>query len=152
MGQCRRQSYHLINEGKKLFYFKEVELEIDDDAERITHLTTHKETVLLYISLTTCFCGCLASSIFIRDVCMALSNDLAVPFGPCPGVSLFSTGPTGASAPNSGFDFTAILDDSRYGLSSAACVDELVSPVGGQLCWLSGSRRHHRRILRLPHN
>lgn len=72
--------------------------------------TKHKKTVPLFIGLTTGFCGSLTSfSTFIRDVFLALANDLTIPFGPYSGVSLFDSAPSGAYAPNGGFSFMAIL-------------------------------------------
>ena len=99
-----------FSEDKELFRFEEVSGEIEDQAERTTHLMARKKTIPLYIGLTTGFCGSLTSfSTFIRDVFLALSNDLPVPFGPYSDTSLFAPGPAGSSAPNGGFDFMAIL-------------------------------------------
>ena len=99
-----------LSEDKELFHFKEVDAEFDNDTDCETHLMAHKKTVPLYVGLTTGFCGSLTSfSTFIRDVFLALSNDLPVPSGPYSDVSLFTTGPAGAAAPNGGFDFMAIL-------------------------------------------
>lgn len=99
-----------LSEDKELFNFREIDMEFEDHTERSKHLVAHKKTVPLYIGLTTGFCGCLTSfSTFIRDIFLALSNDLPVPFGPYLDVSLYSTGSAGTSAPNGGFDFMAIL-------------------------------------------
>lgn len=99
-----------LSEDKELFNFREIDMEIENHTERSKHLVAHKKTVPLYIGLTTGFCGCLTSfSTFIRDIFLALSNDLPVPFGPYADVSLYATGPAGTSAPNGGFDFMAIL-------------------------------------------
>lgn len=99
-----------LSEDKELFRSEDVDDEIDDHAERTTRLLAHKKTVPLYIGMTTGFCGSLTSfSTFIRDVFLALSNDLPVPFGPYSDASLFATSPAGTSAPNGGFDFMAIL-------------------------------------------
>ncbi|KAL4787924.1 CrcB-like protein-domain-containing protein [Aspergillus varians] len=55
-----------------------------------------KKTIPLYIGLTTGFCGSFTSfSSFIRDVFLALSNDLPDPSSP-------------ASAPNGGYSFMAL--------------------------------------------
>ena len=72
--------------------------------------TVHKKTIPLYIGLTTGFCGSLTSfSTFIRDGFLALSNDLPVPNGPYSEVSLFTSAPIGATAPNGGFSFMALV-------------------------------------------
>ena len=48
--------------------------------ERIKKHKSVKKTIPLYIGLTTGFCGCLTSfSSFIRDIFLALSDDLAYP-------------------------------------------------------------------------
>lgn len=135
-----------LSEDKELFHFNEVDVEFDDGTDRETHLMAHKKTVPLYIGLTTGFCGSLTSfSTFIRDVFLALSNDLPVPFGPYSDVSLFTTGPAGAAAPNGGFDFMAILAVlfteiglSLVGLILGAHVAIFLTPWTPRLpkCWL----------------
>ena len=91
-----------LSEDQKLF---RVETSTDRQAA-----TKHKKTVPLFIGLTTGFCGSLTSfSTFIRDVFLALSNDLTVPFGSYSDVSLFDSAPSGAHAPNGGFSFMSIL-------------------------------------------
>ncbi|GLA93512.1 hypothetical protein AtubIFM57143_011108 [Aspergillus tubingensis] len=51
-----------------------------DAAERAKQHKTIKKTIPLYIGLTTGFCGCFTSfSSFIRDVFLALTNDLPNP-------------------------------------------------------------------------
>lgn len=98
-----------LSEDKELFCPKEVDDEIEDHGERITRLVAHKKTAPLYIRMTTGFCGSLTSSTFIRDVFLALSNGLPVPFGPYSHAPLFATGPAGTSAPNGGFSSMASL-------------------------------------------
>ncbi|RAL02221.1 FluC/FEX family fluoride channel [Aspergillus ibericus CBS 121593] len=52
----------------------------DEARERAKQHTTVKKTIPLYIGLTTGFCGCFTSfSSFIRDVFLALTNDLSTP-------------------------------------------------------------------------
>ncbi|GKZ68317.1 hypothetical protein AnigIFM50267_002996 [Aspergillus niger] len=51
-----------------------------DPSERAKQHKTIKKTIPLYIGLTTGFCGCFTSfSSFIRDVFLALTNDLSNP-------------------------------------------------------------------------
>lgn len=53
-----------------------------DEHEKVKLHKSVKKTIPLYIGLTTGFSGCFTSfSTFIRDVFLALSNDLADPFG-----------------------------------------------------------------------
>ncbi|KAE8166661.1 CrcB-like protein-domain-containing protein [Aspergillus tamarii] len=64
----------------------------DPSAESKRHKSI-KKTIPLYIGLTTGFCGCFTSfSSFIRDVFLALSNDLSDP-----------------SAPNGGYSFMTLV-------------------------------------------
>ncbi|KNG81584.1 putative chromosome condensation protein (CrcB) [Aspergillus nomiae NRRL 13137] len=64
----------------------------DPSAESKRHKSV-KKTIPLYIGLTTGFCGCFTSfSSFIRDIFLALSNDLSDP-----------------SAPNGGYSFMALV-------------------------------------------
>ncbi|KAL4944165.1 CrcB-like protein-domain-containing protein [Aspergillus oleicola] len=68
------------------------------EAEGKKRHTTVKKTIPLYIGLTTGFCGSFTSfSSFIRDVFLALSNDLPNP------------GSTSGSAPNGGYSFMALV-------------------------------------------
>ncbi|KAJ6016246.1 hypothetical protein N7540_010837 [Penicillium herquei] len=91
-----------LSEDQELF-------RIEDSHDR-QYATKHKKTVPLFIGLTTGFCGSLTSfSTFIRDVFLALSNDIAVPLGSYSNISLFGSVPAVASAPNGGFSFMAIL-------------------------------------------
>lgn len=92
------------------FLSQDQELFRVDDSHTAEAVTKHKKTIPLYIGLTTGFCGSLTSfSTFIRDVFLALSNAMAVPLGPYSDVSLFASVPVGASAPNGGFSFMAIV-------------------------------------------
>ncbi|KAJ5564877.1 hypothetical protein N7513_001119 [Penicillium frequentans] len=92
------------------FLSEDQELFRVDDSHTAEAATKHKKTIPLYIGLTTGFCGSLTSfSTFIRDLFLALSNDLAVPLGPYSDVSLFASVPVRASAPNGGFSFMAIV-------------------------------------------
>ncbi|OGM45904.1 chromosome condensation protein (CrcB) [Aspergillus bombycis] len=64
----------------------------DPSAESKRHKSV-KKTIPLYVGLTTGFCGCFTSfSSFIRDIFLALSNDLSDP-----------------SAPNGGYSFMALV-------------------------------------------
>lgn len=104
-----------LSEDQELFRFEEVESTIpqserDNRAQRAAHLVAHKKTVPLYIGLTTGFCGSLTSfSTFARDVFLALSNNMPVPAGSYPGVSLFAPSAVGSKAPNGGFSFMALI-------------------------------------------
>ncbi|OOF92650.1 hypothetical protein ASPCADRAFT_54498 [Aspergillus carbonarius ITEM 5010] len=52
----------------------------DEARERAKQHKTVKKTIPLYIGLTTGFCGCFTSfSSFIRDIFLALTNDLSTP-------------------------------------------------------------------------
>lgn len=65
--------------------------------ERIKRHKSIKKTIPLYIGLTTGFCGTFTSfSSFIRDIFLALSNDLPNPS-------------SAASAPNGGYSFMALV-------------------------------------------
>lgn len=104
-----------LSEDQALFRFDSVESSIPEPArnnssERATHLQAHKKTVPLYIGLTTGFCGSLTSfSTFIRDVFLALSNNLAVPNGSYRQVSVFTSSSVGLRAPSGGFSFMALI-------------------------------------------
>ncbi|KAJ6084060.1 hypothetical protein N7486_010860 [Penicillium sp. IBT 16267x] len=92
------------------FLSQDQELFRVDDSHTAQAATNHKKTLPLYIGLTTGFCGSLTSfSAFIRDIFLALSNDLAVPLGSYADNSLFASVPVEASAPNGGFSFMAIV-------------------------------------------
>lgn len=81
-----------------------------DEAVVKAHHAAHKKTVPLYIGLTTGFCGSLTSfSTFMRDLFLAISNNLAVPHGPYSSVSLFEMPPSDLSAPNGGYSFMAVV-------------------------------------------
>lgn len=72
----------------------------DEDVTEHEKAKNHKsvkKTIPLYIGLSTGFCGSFTSfSTFIRDVFLALSNDLPSPSGP-------------SSAPNGGYSFMALV-------------------------------------------
>lgn len=104
-----------LSEDQEIFRFEEVEAKIpaearQDGARRAAHLKAHKKTIPLYIGLTTGLCGSLTSfSTFIRDVYLALANQLPVPIGPYLDISLFASAPATARAPNGGFSFMALV-------------------------------------------
>ncbi|KAJ5296212.1 hypothetical protein N7508_011033 [Penicillium antarcticum] len=104
-----------LSEDQGLFYFEEIEARIpeserQDGARRAAHLMAHKKTIPLYIGLTTGFCGSLTSfSTFMRDVFLALANNLPVPVGSYADISLFASAPVGTGAPNGGFSFMALV-------------------------------------------
>ena len=84
---------------------REVENTADDPAT-IQALQSVKKTIPLYIGLATGFCGSFTSfSSFMRDVFLALSNDLPVPGTHVP--------PSSSTAPpisrNGGYSFMALL-------------------------------------------
>ncbi|KAF2105083.1 hypothetical protein NA57DRAFT_8295, partial [Rhizodiscina lignyota] len=69
-----------------------------------------KKSIPLYIGLTTGFCGSLTSfSSFMRDVFLALSNDLPTPFnqGPPPGTAFHAAEPS--THRNGGYSFMALV-------------------------------------------
>lgn len=104
-----------LSEDQEIFRFEEIEAKIpeeerQDGARRAAHLKAHKKTIPLYIGLTTGLCGSLTSfSTFVRDVYLALANELPVPIGQYSGISLFTSAPAAARAPNGGFSFMALL-------------------------------------------
>ncbi|KAL4781664.1 CrcB-like protein-domain-containing protein [Aspergillus varians] len=104
-----------LSEDQELFHFESVDSNIpghvsDDPSQHAAHLKAHKKTVPLFIGLTTGFCGSLTSfSTFIRDVFLALSNNLAVPNGAYSDLSMFVSNPHGLRAPNGGFSFMALV-------------------------------------------
>lgn len=72
-----------------------------DEHERLKAHKATKKTIPLYIGLTTGFCGCFTSfSSFIRDVFLALANDL-----PDPSRDPFS----GPVSRNGGYSFMALI-------------------------------------------
>ncbi|KAJ6110152.1 hypothetical protein N7486_002387 [Penicillium sp. IBT 16267x] len=119
-----------LSEDQELFCFEELEAAIpeperQDSARRAAHLMAHKKTIPLYIGLTTGFCGSLTSfSHFIRDVFLALANDLPVPVGPYTDISLFASASAGTRNPNGGFSFMALVAVlfTEIGLSLAALI------------------------------
>jgi fluoride exporter len=104
-----------LSEDQALWRFPEVDASLpepdrDDLERRKAHYKSHSKTVPLFIGLTTGFCGSLTSfSTFIRDVFLALSNNLPVPYGEYSTVSLFSSAQVDAMAPNGGFSFMALV-------------------------------------------
>lgn len=73
--------------------------EVDHTTQKKKHATV-KKTIPLYIGLATGFCGSFTSfSSFIRDVFLALSNDLPSP----------SATPTGTIPRSGGYSFLALL-------------------------------------------
>lgn len=104
-----------LSEDQEIFRFEEIEAKIpeeerQDRARRAAHLKAHKKTIPLYIGLTTGLCGSLTSfSTFIRDVYLALANQLPVPIGSYSKISLFASAPATARAPNGGFSFMALV-------------------------------------------
>ena len=66
--------------GDGLSHLPEKAGDKSEKQERIKKHNSTKKTIPLYIGLTTGFCGCLTSfSSFIRDIFLALSNDLPNP-------------------------------------------------------------------------
>lgn len=104
-----------LSEDQEIFRFEEIEAKIPEEerhdrTRRAVHLKAHKKTIPLYIGLTTGLCGSLTSfSTFIRDVYLALANELPVPIGPYSNISLFTSAPGTARAPNGGFSFMALV-------------------------------------------
>ena len=73
-------------------------------AERKADATKHKKTIPLYLGLTTGYCGCLTSfSTFIRDMCLAITNDLPSAYTQSSGWSLYNTPSASNQAPNTGY-------------------------------------------------
>lgn len=104
-----------LSEDQAFWRFPEVEASLpepdrDDLERRKAHFKSHNKTVPLFIGLTTGFCGSLTSfSAFVRDVFLALSNDLPVPYGKYSTVSLYPSAEEDAMAPNGGFSFMALV-------------------------------------------
>ncbi|KAL5329009.1 hypothetical protein ACEPPN_002518 [Leptodophora sp. 'Broadleaf-Isolate-01'] len=82
---------------------------VDLQAAKKAHAAT-KKTIPLYIGLATGFCGCFTSfSSFIRDVFLALSNDLPTPLNH-PTDYRTITATTESTVPrNGGYSFMALL-------------------------------------------
>ncbi|MCJ1368760.1 hypothetical protein MMC16_007906 [Acarospora aff. strigata] len=80
------------------------------EVDRVTAKRRHnamKKTIPLYIGLATGFCGSLTSfSSFMRDVFLALSNDLPVPRSHTKAGPIISSGPVPR---NGGYSFMALI-------------------------------------------
>jgi CrcB protein len=82
---------------------------IDLQAAKKAHAAT-KKTIPLYIGLATGFCGCFTSfSSFIRDVFLALSNDLPTPLNHPQDYSPVYASSTSTITRNGGYSFMALL-------------------------------------------
>lgn len=82
---------------------------VDLQAAKKTHAAT-KKTIPLYIGLATGFCGCFTSfSSFIRDVFLAISNDLPTPLNHPEDYSPVSATPTSTIHRNGGYSFMSLL-------------------------------------------
>jgi CrcB protein len=69
-----------------------------------------KKTIPLYIGLTTGFCGCFTSfSSFVRDVYLALSNDLPTPLNHPANYGPLGSSTTPTVPRNGGYSFMALL-------------------------------------------
>jgi CrcB protein len=83
--------------------------DIDLEAAKKAHTAT-KKTIPLYIGLATGFCGCFTSfSSFIRDVYLALSNDLPTPLNHPEEYSPVHTSSSSTVSRNGGYSFMALL-------------------------------------------
>ncbi|KAJ5280925.1 hypothetical protein N7478_006297 [Penicillium angulare] len=131
-----------LSEDQELF-------RIDESNDRQSAMK-HKKTIPLFIGLTTGFCGSLTSfSTFIRDVFLALSNDLPVPLGSYQNVSLFSSAPFGASAPNGGFSFMALVAVllTEIGLSLSSLILGAHLAIGTSACMPTLSQWWIKKII-----
>lgn len=82
---------------------------VDLQAAKKAHMAT-KKTIPLYIGLATGFCGCFTSfSSFIRDVFLALSNDLPTPLSHPEDYSPVRASTTSTVSRNGGYSFMALL-------------------------------------------
>lgn len=82
---------------------------IDLQAAKKEHMAT-KKTIPLYIGLATGFCGCFTSfSSFMRDVYLALSNDLPSPLNHPQDYSPVRASTASAVSRNGGYSFMALL-------------------------------------------
>lgn len=82
---------------------------IDLQAAKKEHMAT-KKTIPLYIGLATGFCGCFTSfSSFMRDVYLALSNDLPSPLNHPQDYSPVRASTTSTVSRNGGYSFMALI-------------------------------------------
>lgn len=82
---------------------------VDLEAAKKAHAAM-KKTIPLYIGLATGFCGCFTSfSSFIRDVFLALSNDLPTPLNHPEDYSSGQASTTSTVSRNGGYSFMALL-------------------------------------------
>ncbi|KAH7342745.1 CrcB-like protein-domain-containing protein [Rhexocercosporidium sp. MPI-PUGE-AT-0058] len=82
---------------------------LDLQAAKKAHAAT-KKTIPLYIGLATGFCGCFTSfSSFIRDVFLALSNDLPTPLNHPTDYRPITTSTESTVPRNGGYSFMALL-------------------------------------------
>ncbi|KAL2075609.1 hypothetical protein VTL71DRAFT_552 [Oculimacula yallundae] len=85
------------------------EQSVDLQAAKKAYAAT-KKTIPLYIGLATGFCGCFTSfSSFIRDIFLALSNDLPTPLNHPPDYRPVSTTTESTVSRNGGYSFMALL-------------------------------------------
>ncbi|KAI9051531.1 hypothetical protein LZ554_004577 [Drepanopeziza brunnea f. sp. 'monogermtubi'] len=82
---------------------------VDLGAAKKAHAAT-KKTIPLYVGLATGFCGCFTSfSSFIRDIFLALSNELSTPLNHRENYGPVSAAPESTVARNGGYSFMALL-------------------------------------------
>ncbi|EKD19921.1 CrcB-like protein [Drepanopeziza brunnea f. sp. 'multigermtubi' MB_m1] len=82
---------------------------VDLGAAKKAHAAT-KKTIPLYVGLATGFCGCLTSfSSFIRDIFLALSNELPTPLNHHEDYGPVSAAPESTVARNGGYSLMALL-------------------------------------------
>lgn len=82
---------------------------IDLQAAKKAHAAT-KKTIPLYIGLATGFCGCFTSfSSFIRDIYLALANELPTPLNHPEDYSPVLASSTSTVSRNGGYSFMALL-------------------------------------------
>ncbi|PBP25349.1 CrcB-like protein [Diplocarpon rosae] len=105
--------HHQIQKGKKQKQEEESssgsDNAVDLDAAKKAHAAT-KKTIPLYIGLVTGFCGCFTSfSSFIRDVFLALANDLPTPLNHPTDHQPISAMTESTVSRNGGYSFMALL-------------------------------------------
>lgn len=137
-----------LSEDKELFRVKDYETENPDSEQK--NAAANKKTVPLYIGLTTGFCGSLTSfSTFIRDVLLAIINNIPMPIGAYSKISLYSTPPGYVRAPNGGYSFMALVAilATEVGLSLAGLFLGAHLAIGLSPWTPSISRKWLRRVL-----